>query len=839
MDWTSLLRDLPALATPAGHADALTLAATRLLRAGDAAGALALAERRCRLESPPGAGDHAVRALACALRGRRDGAGEAARRACAADQLDPTALLVALRLFAGTREALDAARRLLASPLTGPEARGAALAVLFRAGDEATASLDLTDGRLSGFIAWTGEPPPLLVLDGEQDTPPRPLEADPAFPALPTGVQGCFINETADPHATGFRLIRDTRVLAAGSLHARSRRSVPGRRGLVPAAIPARRPLRIVIPVHGDFDATRDCLRAAIRAAAEHGDAEVVAVDDATPLRDLALLLDALAAKGLIELRRNVRNLGFTGAVARGLDGADGRDVLLLNADAILPPSALMRLADAVYAAPDIGTATPLSNNGEWTSLPRLGHAADAPEPAEARRIDAAAAGLVAAGAPGTVDLPNGIGFALFVRHDCLAALGGLSAVYERGYFEDLEFTVRARRLGFRNVAATGVFAVHHGSRSFGAEKGALVAKNLRRFRRRFPGLTAESAAFRRADPLHAARAAIEAACPPGGHPVLVAAPAGSASAAEQLFRHAQAGRPTMALSWRGVGTAIRIELRAGDPSQSPQSLGFDLDGKGDALRDWLRTLEPSALELGGAEAPPAALAAMLRDCGPPATVLLGDLPRDPDLGIGDAPLVRGFRLWNAALGGRIGAVSAGDPLSLAAIEAHLAGRSDAPPVRDEREAGGTPSADACDGPPVLAVLMGRPAPMADRFVTELSAALRRHSPVARILVLGRAFDDLALMGRGNVFVTGRLAPGEVGASARQGGASALALPTCDPSLALFERIRHETFLPAAQADWSLGGLAPTPHHLLTDPRPGDRHSAPAIADWFAARLPA
>ena len=102
----------------------------------------------------------------------------------------------------------------------------------------------------------------------------------------------------------------------------------------------------------------------------------------------------------------------------------------------------------------------------------------------------------------GAIVLPTGIGFCLYIRRACIDAVGPLSDLYTRGYYEDVEFCLRARETGFRNVCATGVFVGHAGARSFLGEKRSLVVRNLVVLEARFPEHRLECAAFLKADPL-------------------------------------------------------------------------------------------------------------------------------------------------------------------------------------------------------------------------------------------------------------------------------------------------------------------------------------------------
>jgi GT2 family glycosyltransferase len=90
------------------------------------------------------------------------------------------------------------------------------------------------------------------------------------------------------------------------------------------------------------------------------------------------------------------------------------------------------------------------------------------------------------------------------VTRACLDAVGVLSSRYDRGYLEDVDFCLRAREHGFRNVCAPSVYVGHAGSRSFGSGKRSLVVRNLAIIERRFPNYRAECAAFVALDPLRA-----------------------------------------------------------------------------------------------------------------------------------------------------------------------------------------------------------------------------------------------------------------------------------------------------------------------------------------------
>jgi GT2 family glycosyltransferase/glycosyltransferase involved in cell wall biosynthesis len=277
-------------------------------------------------------------------------------------------------------------------------------------------------------------------------------------------------------------------------------------RGTSPAAVPSRAPLTVLVPVYRGFAETSACLEAAL--AALPADAHLLVVDDATPEPALAAWLDGAADR--FTLLRHETNRGFCAAVNTGLAAALGHDVLLLNADTLVPPGAIETLREVAYADAATGTVTALSNEAAICSYP----AADATNPmpglAGTIRLNAlarAANGLAA------VEIPTGVGSCLYIRHDCLAATGPLRGeVFAQGYGEENDFCLRARHLGYRHMAAPGAYVAHHGAVSFRAAARGLLERNLALLNRLYPGYHEMIMGFMAADPLAPYRAALDEA---------------------------------------------------------------------------------------------------------------------------------------------------------------------------------------------------------------------------------------------------------------------------------------------------------------------------------------
>ena len=452
------------------------------------------------------------------------------------------------------------AARLAVNAAPKPDTEGVALRVTSGGTDLLGSPLSLTamrrceatvavqDGGLTGWIWYPGDPDcdPVVAVcapDGRRhftvlaDTPDRTVvqslhrrrvlqipAADLASLPMPVHVRASdgrdLPGSPVEPLAASRLAQAAAQAVAsawplrlpAADVPALALASVPANLVGPPASAKADpdRPVAVVIPVYGGREVTQACL-AAVFATVPAGTV-VVVVDDASPDPMLAGWLNGLKRARRIRLIRHPQNRGFPAAANSGLRAA-GRlgkphDMVLLNSDAEVTPGWLEALRAVVHASPDIGSATPISNDASILSYPKVSPAPEYANPilrgAELARIARQAA---SANAGVAVDVPTGVGFCLYLRHECLRATGVLREdIFAQGYGEENDFCLRARHLGWRHVGAPGVYVAHLGGQTFGASAQALITRNLAVLEALHPGYHALIAAFERADPLAEAR---------------------------------------------------------------------------------------------------------------------------------------------------------------------------------------------------------------------------------------------------------------------------------------------------------------------------------------------
>jgi len=276
------------------------------------------------------------------------------------------------------------------------------------------------------------------------------------------------------------------------------------------ARLHPNRPVVVIVPVYGNVPLVRGCLTALGETIP--ADTRVIIVDDASPDPAISELLAGYARLPRWRVLRHTANGGFPMAANTGLAAAAAlpvaHDVVLLNSDALVSAGWLEALREVVHAAPNIGTATPLSNDATILSYPDV-HGPNVVPGADAlRRLQRWAA---SANAKTAVDIPTAVGFCMYIRQECLADVGTFRAdIFAQGYGEENDFCIRARHLGWRHVAAPGVYVAHIGGQSFGMARAQLIARNLDALERLHPGYHDLIAAFQNADPLAEARRRID-----------------------------------------------------------------------------------------------------------------------------------------------------------------------------------------------------------------------------------------------------------------------------------------------------------------------------------------
>lgn len=233
----------------------------------------------------------------------------------------------------------------------------------------------------------------------------------------------------------------------------------------------------VVVPVHNAYDDVLQCLESLF----EHTPVEraILVVDDRGDDRRFVDVLSAVAGEIIhpVVVLQNEVNLGFVTSCNRAFDSTPGCDVVLVNSDVVVGPEWLQRLEAAADSDDTVATVTTLTNHGSIVSVPERNISTKG---LPGGLTAAEAARRVAAHSARTYPpVPTAIGHCCYIRRSALELLGGFDESLSPGYGEEVEFSQRALRHGFRNVLADDVFTYHRGGASFQADPDAR-ARQLR-----------------------------------------------------------------------------------------------------------------------------------------------------------------------------------------------------------------------------------------------------------------------------------------------------------------------------------------------------------------------
>jgi O-antigen biosynthesis protein len=829
----------------------LELRAILSLSSGDAFGAFELADRRCRLSLAPEAHSYLLRAEAL---NRLDQRAAAVADVASALRIAPDDLNANRRMLAwgAGPQKTQAAQRLIGLE-TNANALMQAINCLRSEGVTAFASLTILEDSVEGWALAEDDDAVAVTIDDGVETKTIFLDTGPTSAGRRTDERHRFvISLPPSPRMQSISVVAGGRVLC--------RRQAPGRQK---ASLAPPRPitqdshsegLTVVVPIYADYEATRTCLECLQAELAVSPNCRALLVNDASPDARIARYLDAIADSPRIRVLTNSRNLGYVGSVNRALENIPDGDVLLLNSDAIPPIGLTRRLAAAASSASDIGMAMPLSNNADLASFPSpfVAHPAGSREEIEA--LDRIAAEV---NAGQVVDIPNGIGFCLYITRACLNATGPLSEDFSRGYLEDVDHSLRARACGFRTICAPSVYVGHAGTKSFGAEKQALVIRNLEIVRAKYPRYGMEFASFAAADPLKASRQAIARRLHPRArHVRLLVSGAGAVGevARSRGRKLASEGQPVLTLEVkRGArGPYATVSTLAGG---APYATRFDvsLARECDALVEFLQASSVQRIEIFDPLHLPFALFERLRRLAVPYDIVIADaglLGQDRAASLSAANLHcsdhgRGLaekdtqgdnwrRRWQAI-------VAEADSV-LAIDERARAFGALLLPGLEIRDISGFDSEEAVaasrrdiPAPGRIALLPARRSALELRLMIELARAFQAARPSMKCVVIGETLDDGALMRIGNMHVTGTVSADELETIMRRYRIDSVFCAVARPLFghpmlsAAFRGPR-----PVAYFDWAPGALEPRGGDLPLQPILSAREIARELLRWSA-----
>jgi hypothetical protein len=244
------------------------------------------------------------------------------------------------------------------------------------------------------------------------------------------------------------------------------------------APVPDRAPVvSVVIPSHNGLQHLRECIDSL--AVQRYPRIEIIVVDD----RSTDGTTEYMAAHHPeVKVLRQKGGPNFAAACNLGISQAAGDLILLLNNDTVLEPTAVAQLVAAQSGQPDVGGVAammrfydnPAFVNGLGTYVPARGHGYDL----GIGSLDLGQFDQVA-------EVPLLCFGAALLTRDALSRVGPLDESYEF-YYEDADWSYRARASGLRLLAAPSALVYHKFGASTNALHPSIKVRTVTRNRLRF-----------------------------------------------------------------------------------------------------------------------------------------------------------------------------------------------------------------------------------------------------------------------------------------------------------------------------------------------------------------
>jgi GT2 family glycosyltransferase len=225
----------------------------------------------------------------------------------------------------------------------------------------------------------------------------------------------------------------------------------------------------VVILSYKNFEqTTQACVRSVLRDPM-CSQWEIIIVDNDSGPETRRSLTEFANEFPAVRILLNERNLGFAGGMNSGLVEATGDIICLLNSDTMVAEGAIGRLADRLRANDRLGLAGPVTNAAGNEQKIFVEPAASVDDILTAGRR------YMNSGPSEDITAYRLDFCAVALKRQVFDEIGGLDEQFGRGYYEDFDYSLRAKRAGFDLEVAEDAFVYHQGSASFSS-----VSKELK-----------------------------------------------------------------------------------------------------------------------------------------------------------------------------------------------------------------------------------------------------------------------------------------------------------------------------------------------------------------------
>ena len=234
--------------------------------------------------------------------------------------------------------------------------------------------------------------------------------------------------------------------------------------------------ISIIMLSFNNYDETTGKCLNALAADPDFKTWEVIVVDNSSDAKTQQQLAEAKRRYPEVHFIFNFQNVGFAAGNNIGIKMSTGDIIILLNSDAFLSPGMLGRLTEHFSCNTQLGMVGPVTNaaGNEQCIYTKTGSMEE--------KINEGIR-FALSGESGTLLAYRLDFFCVAIHRRVLEKVGLLDENFGRGYYEDLDYSLRVKAAGFKLGMAEDTFVYHRGSASFGnipLETKELLKRNKR-----------------------------------------------------------------------------------------------------------------------------------------------------------------------------------------------------------------------------------------------------------------------------------------------------------------------------------------------------------------------
>lgn len=221
----------------------------------------------------------------------------------------------------------------------------------------------------------------------------------------------------------------------------------------------------IIIPVYNALNETKACIKSLIKKL-DFDKCQVILANDCSDKKTETYLKNICQKyNDKFTLYRNNNNLGYLKTCNNAIQAANAEIIVLLNSDTEINDNFEENIRKCFDSDSNIIAASPISSASATYYIPQI---------LPLKFMNS----LLNKRSPKYPEIFNSEGFCFCIRKSYIDKYGLFDEIYNKGYCEEVDFCLRARKNGYKSVLIDNLYVKHKRHKSFKNTKNKYLAEN-------------------------------------------------------------------------------------------------------------------------------------------------------------------------------------------------------------------------------------------------------------------------------------------------------------------------------------------------------------------------